>query len=1057
MPQSPRQRRDGRALRQRAEASVQAEVSSEEEVRDPASLPETLSLLHELQVHQIELEMQNEELRRSYAELAALQERYRNLYDLAPVGYCTLSVQGIVLEANLTAATLLGVPRAALVGRHFSSFVPSDDQDMYFLKRQLIVQSGEPLDWEQRLRRKDGTVIWVSIKTTGLGIDQDWSQYHLVFSDITEGKRAEDTIRTIYTAMAQSPVSIVITDLSGAIEYVNPKFTEMTGYTAEEALGQNPRILKSGEAPPGHYWALWDTILGGGTWHGEFHNRRKGGDLFWEQATISPIKDNRGRITQFVAIKEDITERKRWEETLRTSEAKWRTLFEFLPVGISLLDDQRRVAEFNPALGRILRLAPDRLQGASYLDRTYLQADGTPLPAEELPSVRAMKEGGTIPPTEIGIQIEDGSLIWTEVAAAPLAVPGYSCVITTTDITQRKQTQEGLRRSEEALAKAQRFARVGSWTWHIKTNRLEWSDEMYRLFGIARETFSGDLAEVVARAIHPDDREAVEASNRSVADRGKPVPLEYRIILPDGTTRVVWGEAGEMVLDAEGRPESLSGTVQDITERRAADQALRDSEARFVSMAQNSPVAFYRFSRRWGGIYYSPRIHDLLGYTPEELLAEPLLWHNAIHPDDRVGVAAAIDAAMISLEGIDIVYRIRHKSGQERWFRDTATCRLEVDGDLLIDGVAADITERRLAELALQESNELLSQFVAQSPVYAYINEVRDGQSWVLQASDNHEQLIGIRGADMVGKTTAELFPPALAAMIDADNCAVVESGQPQALEEEVDGRRYFTQKFPITQGGRQLLAGFTLDITEREQANLLIAASREQLRVLLTRLQRAQEDERIRVSRIVHDELGQLLTELKLDLGWLERRLSEPGASPEFMPLLDKVMGTSELVDTTIQTVQRIATELRPNTLESLGFEATLRQEARRFQEHTGIPCTLSTVESWPELDAETSLEVFYICREALTNVARHAAAKSVMMSLRLEAGLAVLEVTDDGIGMGDLDRFGPDSLGMLGMRERAVQFGGTVAFEPNHPGGTRVIVRVPLPTSTSPEGVDR
>ncbi|MEI6473752.1 MAG: PAS domain S-box protein, partial [Holophagaceae bacterium] len=489
MPQSPRQRRDGRALRQRAEASVQAEVSSEEEVRDPASLPENLSL-HELQVHQVELEMQNEELRRSYAELAALQERYRNLYDLAPVGYCTLSVQGIVLEANLTAATLLGVPRAALVGRHFSSFVPSDDQDMYFLKRQLIVQSGEPLDWEQRLRRKDGTVIWVSIKTTGLGIDQDWSQYHLVFSDITEGKRAEDTIRTIYAAMAQSPVSIVITDLSGAIEYVNPKFTEMTGYTAEEALGQNPRILKSGEAPPGHYWALWDTILGGGTWHGEFHNRRKGGDLFWEQATISPIKDNRGRITQFVAIKEDITERKRWEETLRTSEAKWRTLFEFLPVGISLLDDQRRVAEFNPALGHILRLAPDRLQGASYLDRTYLQADGTPLPAEELPSVRAMKEGGTIPPTEIGIQIEDGSLIWTEVAAAPLAVPGYSCVITTTDITQRKQTQEGLRRSEEALAKAQRFARVGSWTWHIKTNRLEWSDEMYRLFGIARETFS---------------------------------------------------------------------------------------------------------------------------------------------------------------------------------------------------------------------------------------------------------------------------------------------------------------------------------------------------------------------------------------------------------------------------------------------------------------------------------------------------------------------------------------------------------------------------------------
>jgi len=1036
---------------------VQAEVSSAEEVRDPATRPETLRLLHELQVHQVELEVQNEELRRSHAEMDALQERYRNLYDKAPVGYCTLSVQGIVMEANLTAAALLGVSRAALVGRHFSSFVPSDDQDIYFLKRQLIVQSGEPLDWEQRLRRKGGTVIWVSIKTTGLGTDQDCSQYRLVFSDITEGKRTEDILRTLSTAMEQSPVSIVITDLAGAIEYVNPKFTEMTGYTAEEALGQNPRILKSEEAAPGYYRELWDTILGGGTWHGEFHNRRKGGDLFWEQATISPIKDTWGRITHFVAIKENITERKQWEASLRASEAKWRTLFEFLPVGISLLDDQRRVAEFNPALGGILRLAPDRLQGASYLDRTYLQADGTPLPAERLPSVRAMKEGGTIPPTEIGIQIEDGSLIWTEVAAAPLDVPGYSCVITTTDITQRKQTQEGLQRSEEALAKAQRFARVGSWTWHIKTNLLDWSDEMYRLFGLARETFSGDLAEVVTRAIHPEDREAVEASNRSVAELGRPVPLEYRIILPDGTTRVVWGEAGELVLDAEGRPESLSGTVQDITERRAADQALRDSEARFVSMAQNSPVAFYRFSRRWGGIYYSPRIHDLLGYTPEELLAEPLLWHNAIHPDDRTRVAAAIDTAMATLESLDLVYRIRHKSGKERWFRDTATCRLEPDGDLLIDGVAADITQRRLAELALQESNELLSQFIARSPIYAYIKEVREGQSWILQVSENFQQLVGISSTEMVGKTMAELFPAAMAAKMNADDLAVVESGKNQAFEEELDGRRYFTQKFPILQEERALLAGFTIDITEREQTNLLIAASREQLRVLLTRLQQAQEDERIRVSRIVHDELGQLLTELKLDLGWMERRLSEPGASPEFMPLLDKVMGTSELVDTTIHAVQRIATELRPNTLESLGFEATLRQEARRFQERTGIPCTLSTVESWPELESETSLEVFYICREALTNVARHAAARNVTLALRLEAGLAVLEVTDDGIGMGDQDRFGPDSLGMLGMRERAVQFGGTVAFEPNHPGGTRVIVRVPLPTSTSPEGVDR
>ena len=1036
---------------------MQAEVSSAEEVRDPATRPETLRLLHELQVHQVELEMQNEELRRSHAEMDALQERYRNLYDKAPVGYCTLSVQGIVMEANLTAAALLGVPRAALVGRHFSSFVPSDDQDMYFLKRQLIVQSGEPLDWEQRLRRKDGTVIWVSIKTTGLGTDQDWSQYRLVFSDITEGKRTEDTLRTLSTAMEQSPVSIVITNLAGAIEYVNPKFTEMTGYTAEEAMGQNPRILKSDEAAPGYYRELLDTILGGGTWHGEFHNRRKGGELFWEQATISPIKDTWGRITHFVAIKEDITERKQWDASLRASEAKWRTLFEFLPVGISLLDDQRRVAEFNPALGSILRLAPDRLQGASYLDRTYLQADGTVMPAEGLPSVRAMKEGGAIPPIEIGIQIEDGSLIWTEVAAAPLDVPGYSCVITTTDITQRKQTQEGLQRSEEALAKAQRFARVGSWTWHIKTNLLDWSDEMYRLFGLARETFSGDLAEVVTRAIHPEDREAVEASNRSVAELGRPVPLEYRIILPDGTTRVVWGEAGEMVLDAEGRPESLSGIVQDITERRAADQALRDSEARFVSMAQNSPVAFYRFSRRWGGIYYSPRIQDLLGYTPEELLAEPMRWYNSIQPEDIPMVESALAAAQTRLDSFDLVYRIRHKAGHERWFKDTGTCRLEPDGDLIIDGVVLDITDRRRAQVALQESNELLSHFISQSPVFAYIKEVAPGCSRVVQASNNFVQMLGIAGPDMIGKTMDQLFPAEMAAKMTADDWAVVTSGKGLELEESFADRSYYTLKFPIVQQDKTLLAGFSIDITEREQSKQIIADSYQQLRLLLAKLQRAQEDERIRVSREVHDDLGQLLTELKLELGWLERRLSEEDLPPSFAPLLDKVMGTSELADTITKSVQRIAADLRPNTLESLGLEAALEQETRRFQERTGLPCALAVAPDWPVLGAGLAVELFYICREALTNVTRHAQASRVYIRLHCDGAAAVLVVADDGRGITAAEVEAPSALGLLGMRERANRFGGTITFEPDQPRGTRVIVRVPLPTSTNPEGVDR
>jgi PAS domain S-box-containing protein len=1143
--------------------------------QEPLALDAELRTLHELRVYQLELELQNEELRRAKEELDTARARHFDLFDRAPVGYCTLSASGQILEANQTSATLLGRSRDTLLDQPFASYVFPGDTAICRRHLRQVAQTGDPQAWEVRMVRSDGTVFWVLLQALSAEDGQGGQEARIALIDLTSGRKTHDTLRKLSTAVEQSPTSIVITDISGAIEYVNPKFTEITGYSLPEVLGQKPSLLKSGHTTPAAYKELWDTISAGRTWQGEFLNRKKNGELFWEQAWISPVRDPQGVLTGYVGVKEEITARKQAEAVRRESEAKWRTLFEILPIGLSMLDDQLRVREFNPALAKILQMDPEDLRLGTSLQRKYLRADGTVLPREELPSVRATQEQVAIRACEIGVQPEEGGIIWTEVSAAPLSVPGYAAVITTTDVTERKriedalrareamlarteaiaqvgswewevatdtvtwseemfrilqrdpaagaptfagqascyhpedmarlrplvedalregtpyeielrallpkgetriclarghaeqgpegkitrlfgsllditrskQLENDLRESEATLNKAQHFAKVGSWTWHIKSNRLDWSDEMYRLFGIARETFTGVLSEVVTRAIHPDDREAVAASNRAVVEQGTPTPLEYRILLPDGSIRFVWAEAGELNLDEAGKPETLSGIVQDITERRLAEQALRESEARFASMAEHSPVALYRFSKRKGGIYYSPPVHHLLGYTPEELLADPTLWHRSIHPADVAEVDAAIEAAMVCASGIDLAYRIRTRSGQERWFRDTATCRLEPDGDLLIDGVAMDITERRQAQIALRESNELLSRFIALSPIYAYIKEATPGQSRILQASENFRQMIGIPGSEMVGKLMPELFPAEIAERMTREDWAVVTSGEGLEFEEEYNGRQYYTLKFPIIQGERLLMAGFSIDITEREEANHLLAASREQLRTLLARLQRAQEDERISISRLVHDELGQLLTELKLDLGWLERRLSEASLPPELAPLLDKVMETTELADTTIQTVQRLAEELRPNTLESLGLVASLRQEARRFQKHSGIPCAIEVQASWPELDADSALELFYICREALTNVARHARATQVRLSLRLEAAAAVIEVCDDGVGMTEADWSAPHALGLLGMRERATQVGGTVSFHLNRPGGTCITICVPWP----------
>ncbi|MDN3512192.1 MAG: PAS domain S-box protein [Candidatus Jettenia sp.] len=138
-----------------------------------------------------------------------------------------------------------------------------------------------------------------------------------LIEEITERKRIENELRKLYNAVEQSPCTIVITDTKGSIEYANPKFYKTTGYTPKETIGQNPRILKSGDKPPEEYKHLWDTIISGEEWRGEFHNKRKNGELYWEYASISPIRNSEGVIAYFLAVKEDITERKRAEDELR--------------------------------------------------------------------------------------------------------------------------------------------------------------------------------------------------------------------------------------------------------------------------------------------------------------------------------------------------------------------------------------------------------------------------------------------------------------------------------------------------------------------------------------------------------------------------------------------------------------------------------------------------------------------------------------------------------------------------------------------------------------------
>lgn len=243
-------------------------------------------------------------------------------------------------------------------------------------------------------------------------------------------------------------------------------------------------------------------------------------------------------------------------------------------------------------------------------------------------------------------------------------------------------------------------------------------------------------------------------------------------------------------------------------------------------------------------------------------------------------------------------------------------------------------------------------------------------------------------------------------------------------------------------------MVGGMSDISERKQADEDLKQSRRQLRALSARLQSSREEERTRISREIHDELGQMLTGLKMDLRWIEKRLQQPETPPTLAPVVEKVNAALDLTDDTIVTVQRIAAELRPGVLDNLGLATAIKYEAGQWEQRTGVRCALRLPEGQTEMPPDATTGVFRIFQETLTNIARHAHATEAEVELRVDELEIVLEVRDNGKGISTDALRNPRSLGLLGMKERAKLLGGEITFARGAIRGTVVTLRLPRNT---------
>lgn len=441
---------------------------------------------------------------------------------------------------------------------------------------------------------------------------------------------------------------------------------------------------------------------------------------------------------------------------------------------------------------------------------------------------------------------------------------------------------------------------------------------------------------------------------------------------------------------------------------------------------------------------------NMMGYSAKELSdnrIQALLFKAEQDDWNHICLMVSKSSSLIRVERC-----YRHKLGHAVWANVTLTpLRRYQEKTLSFFLQFQDITIYKQIEEQSVQSELLLKGIVAGTPDAVFVKDLR-GRYLIINSLG--AKLYGKPVEDIIGKSDSDLFSIEESQReIEIDD-QVMKNGQNRAYEVAItiDGvtKAILFTKTPFLNpaGGVIGVVVVARDITEHQRASENLENSRAELRALSARLQSVREEERLRIAREIHDELGQVLTGLKLDLVSFTKKISESLNKADWDALKGRGQGIVNLINSAILTVRKISTELRPGLLDAVGLTAAIEWQAKEFETRTGIKCKLKLPHETVVVDQHRSIAIFRIFQEILTNVARHSRATEVSVSIEKRDSGLFLEAKDNGRGIRANEFSNPKSLGLLGMRERALLLGGEVTIRGIPSKGTIVTLRIPFET---------
>ena len=622
------------------------------------------------------------------------------------------------------------------------------------------------------------------------------------------------------------------------------------------------------------------------------------------------------------------------------------------------------------------------------------------------------------------------------------------------DITDRKLAEEALQKSEMLLR-----------TFIDNSPFDIWARDIDNVGILENKKFVDNYGSIIGQTpksnskIDPDTRAHWLEINEKVLS-GAIVDEEYEFAIKD---EIRLFQQTVFPIKNNNKIIGIAGFNIDITESKKAEEELRQNNSKLELAMQVANIAWWEMDVPSGDVSIGNRKKEMVG-SPFSKFNYYNDFMELIHPDDVEKTMSSMQNHINGLaDKYEVEYRVLNNAGEYLWYYDIGSIskKDKLGKPLTISGLIMDISDRKKTDQELTDQKRFFEQLFMQSSLST---QILDKDGWCERINPKLGQIFGVEAKDMEGKTynifkDIEIHRRGVSVLLEnvfnkgktAEWEVLFDIGEAADSQNIVVKEKkkvwYNNWAYPIfdQHGKISHVIIQHLDVTDRKIAEEALGISQEQLKKFAAHLQNVREEERVLLAREIHDELGQILIAIKIDMGMLKQNVIKGIDAKHSDQVLLKFDGLFSLVDNTIKTARKIMTDLRPEVLDLLGFIETIKQHLGTFQERYKINCIFENSLENLQLDSQQSVALFRIIQEALNNVAKHSRATELKIILDQHDNMLSLEIRDNGIGFDENHKTNPDSYGLIGMKERVFLLDGELTILGKKGFGTSIKVVMP------------